>query len=256
MAGRILTVDQLITQIRDDLDEPRDAETNFWSQTFLLGRLNRGLREVWETVRETHENYFIRRFRSDDPPFTVYDRLYDPSTMRLVNGRTELLLPPDFHELRYFEPVRALADDADDGIVFHIADFSKEKFRVLARNTGPSIGGGYYYDVEWRTEGPTIVLVPTIGLDASRDVELRYVFGLREYKLGDTFENSGFESWMLDAVVAYTILEARKKEENNEQIAVARAEWERKRAFCQRIAGPRQTVEPETTDGYLEEEIF
>ena len=246
---------QVLKEVRDDLDEPQDDDTNFWSQDFLLARLNRGLRQVWQTARETSENWFIRQLASNEEPITIFGRPFDPSVMRLTEGITEVVMPPDLFELRYLEPVRETDTSDDAGLVFRYADMSRESFRMLSRSTGPTVAGGYTYDVIFREAGPRLRIAPACGLSEDLDIRIEYVRAVKHFGFRDGFETSGFNDIMIDAAIAYCELEAYRKEGNQTNIAIAEGRWTEKQGLVRRSSGPRQTVESETVDGFLENEI-
>lgn len=248
------TMQDALDEIRDDLDEALDEDTNFWTDSFLLRRMNRGLREVWQTARECHENWFVRALTSQDPILMIFGRPFDPTEMRLTGGMNEMRLPPDLFDLRFLEPLPA-QDANDAGLVFRYADMSAEKFRVLSRNTGPTVAGGYTYDIVFRDEGPKLRIAPQIGLTEPLDVRIEYVRAVKHFIAEDTFEGSGFNDIMVDAAIAYTILEARRKEGDQSNISMALESWNDKMGMVRRSSGPRQTQEREYVDGFLEDEI-
>jgi hypothetical protein len=257
------TFDQLITDLRSDLDEPLDTASNFWTDGELAMYLNAGTRQVWQTVRETHENWFTRRVRTTDSPFVVYGRLFTPADMRLANGTSEVPLPPDFFTMRLLEPLLSSTDGTvDDGIVFHPRDLASATYRALFRETGPTSGGTYFYDIVWRLAGPRLLVVPTVALTTTLDLELEYLAAPAKLRKsssadepGDSFEGSGFSDIMVDAVRAYAKLEAYRKEGVASHIQLVEGEVTEKLRLVARHAGPRQTVECETVDGFMEDEL-
>ena len=253
--GLTATINELITEIRDELDEPVDSQTNFWDDPYLLSRLNKGFRQVWQTARETKENWFTRVLRSDDAALTIYGRSYDPSALALTAGATEIILPPDFYEARSLESIAA-SDASVATVLFDWTDLGSETFRDglrLASGTGTT---AYSVDVRWGDGGPRLMLSPAVGTDAATTgVTLTYVYGPKSYLAGDSLENSGFSRVMLDAAVAYAAMEARRKENVPASIQVAQGAWGEKIGLVTRSSGPRQSQEPEVVEGYLEGDI-
>jgi len=253
--GLTATINELITEVREELDEPLDTATNFWDDAYLLSRLNRGFRQVWQTARETKENWFVRVLRSDDDPLTIYGRVYDPSALRLTAGALELVLPPDFHEARSIEALPA-TDASVAQIQFDWMDLSTEVFRDN-RRVSSGVNAAYYsVDVRWGDGGPRLMLSPAVGDEAaSTDLTLTYAYGPKEYQAGESLENSGFSRVMLDAAVAYATVEARRKENVSTSLQIALEAWNEKIGLVTRSSGPRQSQEPEIVEGYLEGDI-
>lgn len=243
------TVDDLVAQIRDDLDEAENADTNFWTNAFLIGRLNRGFREIWQSARETHENWFVRKLLSTDPPLRLYGRAYDPAQLALTADATELALPPDFFELLALMPI-ASVQSSEPRPTFTMTSLSASDFRALRQAQSTQVIATYQCDIERRAEGPRLLFAPTIGAGSPADVELHYVYQPRDYAAGDDLENSGFSPTMIDAAVAYAVLEAREREDKSSD-AIQRAErkYARKLALVTRHAGPRESQDPELVDG-------
>lgn len=253
--GRLPTINELVTEIRDDLDEPLDTATNFWDDSYLLTRLNRGLRQVWQTARETHENWFVRTLRSDDPALTLYGRPYDPAQLQLAASRSELVLPPDFYEALSFEALPA-ADQSVAGVSFEWTSLTTELFRSGKRVSSDATSVNYAIDVRWGDGGPSLVLSPAAASDLSSvETTLTYIYAPKEYAAGDGLENSGFSRVMCDAAVAYAVLEARRKEGVPTNLTIAQSVWQDKISLVTRSSGPRQSQAPEVVEGFLEEWI-
>jgi hypothetical protein len=254
-SGKIPTIDELVTEIRDDLDEPVDTATNFWTDDYLIARLNRGFRQVWQQARETHENWFVRTLRSDGDPLTLYGRVYDPALMQVTADATTLVLPPDFYEALSFEALPS-ADQSIADVLFTWTRLSTEEFRAGIRVASDNSSIAYAIDVQWGDGGPTLALSPAAGSSITTvDTTLTYVYAPKDYAAGDALENSGFSRIMLDAAVAYAVLEARRKEGVATNITIAQSVWVDKISMVTRSSGPRQSQAPEVVEGYLEEWI-
>lgn len=251
-------IDDLITEVRDDLNEEADTSTestNFWTDAFILSRLNRGFRRVWQIAREQKESpRFMRRLRSTDAPLIIHNKEFDPATLKLKQDVEQLKLPPDFEELHVLEP---LVDDlnVESGIVFHWTKLANDKFRVLVRTQGPSRGGTYQCEIVERQDAAYLLITPKMNLTDTSDIIMEYVFQPKVYEAGDTLENSGFDDNMLDAVLAFTIWECYKREGRRENLQQAATAWQEASDFVKRSSGPLQVIEGERVGGYLEEEI-
>lgn len=252
---------ELITRARNRLNEELDTGTNLWSDTELLEYLNEGVREVWQTVRESHENWFIRSIRSDaGASIPIRGRAYDPTLLQLQSGRDEIILPPDFFELRLFEAVPQQTDATIRRAVFLKADLSAPAFRDRVLDTTNESTQIYFYDIEQRSSGPVMVFAGIPVLDQSIDVIIKYVADAPEMQTGDSFEDTGFTKQMVDAVLSFMVYKAREKEQGDvtpeQALKMAAGEWERKRTVSLRGAGPRQTRDPEVVQGYLEDDLY
>lgn len=253
--AKLPTVREVLAQLRVELDEPLDEGTNFWTDAELLEYLNRGLEYVAQAARSTGERRFYRKITSSDAPLVIHDILYDPSSLKLSSGTSELRLPPDFQELVSFEPVMSSVDTFDNGIVFHRADINSDDFRAARRATGPDDGGEYLYDVVFRVGGAYIVLAPTPRLSSAADVELEYVIAVPDYALDDTFEGGPFNAQQLRAARDYAKKRAYAKGEDAERKREAKEEWLEAKMLVIESSGPRISHEPEVVHGFMEEDI-
>lgn len=248
------TINDLVTEIREDLDEAVNPSTNLWDDTYLVARMNRGFREIWQAARETKENWFTRKLVSTDAPLRIHGRMYDPVNLRLTETMSEVVLPLDCYEILSFTAVLAV-DGSESGISIEFGRLGSADFRELRGQIGTSLGR-YVGEVVYREGGPHLVFAPTMGVSPSVDMLLEYVYQPKEYVVGDSLENSGFNRTMLDAAAAYGVLAAREKEDRSTD-AIQRAErqYGRKLALVTRSAGPRQTQDDEVVEGYMESEI-
>lgn len=247
------TVASLIRRARRRLDEPLDPSTNFWANSELIEHMNEGLREVWQTIREAHEDRFVRTLRSDQGTITLAGRSYDCALFGITSARGELILPPDFHELLLFEE-----DPSEDGstgtLCFQHAKLSAQNFRNNVGRTSSTAGSEFFYNIEWRDGAAVMLLVPTPAVDSTRIMVMKYVQAVRDMRADETFEDTGFEPFMLDAVLAFIKYRAFSKAGDASATTTAFTEWETKRTFALRACGPRQTRDAEYIQGAYEEE--
>jgi hypothetical protein len=238
-----LTMQALVDQVRDDLDEeyaPPPDTTNFWSQDFIVRQINRGLRTVWQTIRnDKGSEWCVRRLRSDDPPVTIYGQPYDPASFQATDGKTELILPPDLGELLHLEPVinPVTLQAADVRFRFGVG-LNDVAYRELSRGT--TVGFAEYSAVlVQRQNGPRLVFTPPFA-DLTTDFQMEYVVKPDDYALTDTFEGLGFDDLFLDAVEAYAVQECRRKADNPAKLAEAKDTWAERRALViQAVANGR-----------------
>lgn len=254
----IETVSAFLTRVRKRLDEELDEDTNFWSDTELLEYANEGVREVWQTVREAHENWFLRTLRSDLGNVPIRGEAYDTSLLAMQSERDEVPLPGDFFELRLLESIPN-ADTNFRRASFVQTDLSDPMFRSRILETSDTSlstanDSMFFYDIEQRASGPYLVFATVPRLDDSIGVILKYVQDAVELTADGTFEDSAFTRQMVDAVISYTVYKAREKEGNQGPLSIAGAEWERKRTVALRVAGPRQTRDPVITQGVWDNE--
>lgn len=244
------TVAHFLRRCRLRLDEELDPTGNLWSDTELIEYINEGVREVHTTLRETSENWFIRKMRSTDAKQTINGRVYDPALFRLESGRNELVLPPDFHELILLE-TKPGTDGTRSNATFVFEKMTNNAFRELYDAEATQQTVRFRYDIEHRIDGTVMVLTPTPG--ESVDLTMKYVQSPPELVKTMTFEDTGLEPFMLDAVLAYVLWAARGKEDEGsaaEKSAAGR--WEGKREHATRAAGPRQRRDPEFVEGFYE----
>lgn len=258
----IRTVSDLVTEVREELDEPV-GDGNLWSDTEIVKWMNRGMRKIWARVRREKENWFLRKVRStDEGELNLYGHEYDPLNLKLqasegtTTGPTELVLPPDCFEIRMFEPItNSSTDGQDDQVQFFFSDLANQKFRALSRATGSEVGGIYLCELIFREDGPKLIITPSVQLSNPMDTLLEYVFMPGELTAEDTFEGTGFNPMMLDALVAWTVYRARKKENVQEHIQTALLDVQDSLNEVGASAGPRQSRDDEVVSGFLEDYI-
>lgn len=244
------TVAHFIRRCRLRLDEALDPGNNLWTDTELIEYANEGMREVHTTLRETSENWFVRTMVSDAAKLTVSGRVYDPSLFKLLAGRNEMVLPPDFHELLMLE-TKPAADGTRSTSNFTFERLTSHEFRETYLADATSQTNRFRYEIEHRTDGTVMVLSPTPA--ETVHLYLKYVQSPPELSKTMTFEDTGIEPFMLDAVLAYVLWAARgKEEEGGEAAQAAGGRWEEKREHATRAAGPRQRRDAEFVEGFLE----
>lgn len=250
------TIQHFLVRARQRIDEALDAEMNFWSQGELLEYLNEGAREVWQTARESQQNWFLRTLRSDDVKIDFGGRIFDPSVLRIQSGRNELLLPPDFYQLVMLEAQPVSSSDSRLPIVLEYANVTQRAFRHGVFNSFVRGVRAYRYDVEYRTTGPVVVLSPTVTVESVIETIIKYVQAPRVFNIKANFEYSGFTDIMVDAILAFVVWSAALKEGVQENVALAQQQWGLKREMVVRASGPKQTRDEETVEGYLEEDLY
>lgn len=249
------TVASLLRRFRRRLDEPLDPDTNFWADSELLEYVNEAQREVWQTIREAHEDRFVRTIRSVDGIVNIAGRDYDTSLLAVKANRGELVLPPDFHELLLFE-TEPQTDGTVKQFTFEFARFAMHGFRENILRVANPASSVHYYNIEWRNGMAVIMLVPAPIVDMPLGTIIKYVQAPQDMKKDQSFEDTGFEPFMLDAVLAYAKYLAYSKPEAVDTAATQKAykAWEDKRTFALRACGPRQTRDAEVIEGVYEEE--
>lgn len=255
-------VKRFLDRARRRLDEELDVQSNYWSNAELLEYANEGLREVWQAVRETHQNWFVRELTSTDPIRKIGGRDYNPNELQLVTRRNRLKLPSDFRELLFIEGLApALVDEIPDQffpqIRFEYANLTQRKFRSDVLNTVVSNTRVYQYDVIFNaTEGPYLLLSPPLALNQNIECRIQYLAAPAQLLLNDTFEGTGYTLEMTDAILAYILWAAAGKEKLIENLSTFKAIWDLKRELAVRSAGPKQTRDEETVEGYMEDEDY
>lgn len=250
----IETVASFIRRVRRRLDEQLDPGTNFWADSELIELMNEGCREVWQTVREAHEDRFVRTFQSSDGVINVAGRDYDTALLAIKSGRGELVLPPDFHELLLFE-MEPQVDGTVRQFTFEFAPFSDRNFRENTLRQASPASICHYYNIEWRSGMAVMCLVPAPIVDVTLGTILKYVQAPAEMRKDQTFEDTGFEPFMLDAVLAYVKFKALAKPGmDTQELSAAATEWENKRTFALRACGPKQSRDATVVAGIYEEE--
>lgn len=253
MSSTRRTMLDVVSEIRADLDEPLDAtgNSNFWSQTDIVLRVNRGLRQVWQLARmDKGSRWFVRNLRSTDKKLDIFGRPYNPAALQVQSNATELILPPDFGELLLFEPITDAAGTLPS-IQFRFTKLSGRLYAQLSRIASGS--SEYWCDVVQRLEGPRLVMQPPFE-QGPVDTRIEYLVKPDNYALADTFEGLGFDDLMLDAVIAYAEVECWRKADNPEKLKEALATWGDRKALVLEEVGPHQTVEHEVVQGFMEEE--
>lgn len=242
------------------LDEEVGQTTNFWSTSESVEYMREGVREVWQAVRETHQNWFVKQMNSTDGTVNIGGRNYDTYNLAIVSGREKLLLPPDFHELLFLESppdVNAslqVSDPFFPRAVFEYRNLTQRRFREDALNHITTNVRRYLYDVVYGPGGPYILFSPPISLQQTLSTRIMYIALPTDLTIADTFEGTGFTTLMVDAVLAYTCYAAAKKQDLVENLQTLGQAWALKRELATRAAGPKQTRDEETVEGYLEDE--
>lgn len=249
-----------LNRCRKRLDQELDPNTNFWAPSEMLEYLNEGMSEVWQAVRETHQNWFVKEMNSTDGMAKIGGRDFDTSNLRIQNGRTRLLLPPDFHELLFIEgfpPETSNTETIDPffpSVVFEYKNLTQRRFRQDALNNITNNVRRYQYDVVYASTGPYIIFSPPLSLQDSLETRINYIASPAQLGLFDSFEGTGFTTLMVAAVLAYVCYAAVKKEDLVENLTTWLNTWNLKRELAVRAAGPKQTRDEETVEGYLEDE--
>lgn len=257
------TIQSFLRRCRKRIDEELDAETNFWTPAEMLEYANEGAREVWQATREEHQNWFVRQMRSTDGIVNIGGRNYDTSLLRLTSGIERLKLPPDFYELLLLEGLRTPEDtNITRAVIFEYANMTQRSFRednaarALAFDPIITSVQRYHYDVVYGAEGPYVFLAPSYRFAAPFETQIAYLAMPAELLALGTFEGTGFTTLMVDAILAYTLFAAVHKEGLAENVPMMERKWNLKRELAVRAAGPKQTRDEETVEGYLETEII
>jgi hypothetical protein len=250
------SMQSLVDEVREDLDEPYAAPpdtTNFWSQDYIVGRINFALRRIWQLARnDKGSEWFVRRLRSDDPPVTIYGQPYNPEAFQASTGKTELILPPDLGELLHLEPVinTTTLQAADVRFAWGVG-LNDVGYRELSRGT--TVGFAEYRAVlVQRLDGPRLVFTPPFA-DLTTDFQMEYVAKPDNYALTDTFEGLGFDDLFLDAVRALAALRCLDKSDNPnpDKVQLLTNNWNETRAMVTETISPLQTVEHEFVSNFL-----
>lgn len=251
------TIRSFINRCQLRLDQEFDAGANFWSVAEMVEYTNEGVRAVVQAVRETHENWFTKELNSTDPVVKINGRNYSPKALQLVQGRDKLLLPPDFQELLFLEPIPT--DEFTDpwlwGVTFEYRNTTQRAFRHNAlnqfNNTPIPDVRHYYYDVVYAPTGSYISLSPKVSFvnTSPREIQIRYLFTPPTLTLDDTFEGTGLTNYMTDALLHYVRYAAAGKEDLVENRAGLEHDWQLKQELAIRNAGPKQTRDPVPVEG-------
>lgn len=254
------TVQNLIRRASQRLDQEVDPGSNFWSPAEMVEYVNEGVHELWQNIREAHQNWFVKEMTSRDGTVKIGGRDYDTSNLRAQAQRERLLLPPDFHELLFIEGLRdenaslEVSDPFFPRIQFEYKNLTQRRFRNDSQNHITTNVRRYLYDVVYGATGPFILFSPPIALAEALDIKIMYLAMPVRLTLQDSFEAIGFTTLMTDALLAYVCFAAATKENLSENLANFGATWNRKRELAVRAAGPKQTRDEETVEGYLEDE--
>ncbi len=257
MAYSTETVEHFLGRVFDRLEQVFDPGNNFWEKHEIREYMLEGVREVWSLARAAQENWFMRTLRSTDGVVHAGGREYDTANLRLSTGVMEIALPSDFNELKLIEAI-VQPGSSLPGITFEYANQTQRLFRdgTVEQFTDTSTRRRYKYDIEFRVNGPYIVLSPRVQLEAPQEIVIKYIQSapsLANPKA--TFEGTGFTEEMVDAIFAYTVWTAYTKEGIQEQMGPALTKWNSKRELVSGNAGKRQTRDAETVDGFMEEEL-
>lgn len=255
------TVKAFINRCQHRLDQELDAEANFWSVAEMVEYMNEGVRELFQAIRETHENWNVKELTSLDPLQRIGGRQYNPAVLQMKQDRDKLYLPPDFQELLWLEPLRPTGsiDPFLNSITFEYRKMTQRQFRrdsfdTFEQATRPEVRF-YFYDVVFGGGGAYILLSTPGSLLSPIDIRIRYLVTPMALTINDTFESTGLTDFMTDAILAYVCLAAVRKEDLSDNIATFGATWQLKRELAIRNAGPRQTRDPEPVEGWLEDEL-
>jgi hypothetical protein len=234
-----IAVADLITDIRDDLDEPVEA---VWKDTALLSWINSGIVRVGLALRAVREDHLTKRMTSSDSALLINGVSYDPTSFRIVSGTEIYTLPPDLVEIRRIMP----ADDADidDGIRFTHRDMSRPDFDELDRVTDTSDSRTtYVYDL-FGVNSMRVVPEP----DRTINLELFYVRYANKYALADSIDIlPDYAEEALRAYVVYRAYRAISHTDKNDALQLYR---EAERAV-KSMGRPRQSNDITIVDDFF-----
>lgn len=255
------TIKSFIDRCQKRLDQELDTSAQFWSVAELLEYMNEGIREMFQSVRETHENWNMKEMTSLDPIARIGGRQYNPAVLQMKQDRSKLYLPPDFQELVWLEPLRPTGtiDPFLNSITFEYRKLSQRQFRrdsfdTFEQASRPEVRF-YLYDVVFGGNGAYILLSTPGSLVQPIDIRIRYLNTPPALTLADTFELTGLTDFMTDAILAYVCFAAVRKEDLTENLQTFGQTWALKRELAIRNAGPRQTRDAEPVEGWLEDEL-
>lgn len=253
------SIRSFINRCAKRMDQELDPQANLWSQNEMVEYMNEGCREVWQAVREEHQNWFVRELTSTDSIKKIGGRDYDPALLRLILGRTRLQLPPDFRELLFMEgrpPTNSqeIPDQFFPTVRFEYRNMTQRAFRDDVLNTFPTNVRLYMYDVVFSADGAFILFSPPIALNETIECSIKYLAAPLTLRLADTFQGTGFTLEMTDAILQYVVYQAAVKEKSEDLSSFERS-WNLKRELAVRSAGLKQTRDEECVEGYLEDEL-
>lgn len=236
------TIQDLVTQVRSDLDESVAA---VWTDSDLSQWLNAGIYRTLTKLKSIRrEDWLTKRLASTDGALTINGSSYTASSMKLVADTTIYTLPPDLVEIRLWQPLTQA--DRDSGIVMIARDFSDVEFQQAIRLSSASSTARYFYDLMGVNQ---LVVAPTPAV--SIETELYYVRFNGTLALGDTIDI--LPAWAYEPVKSYCRYRALSAI-NHPDAAMALSQFKDDAADTRSFASPRESQDPQIVEGIFDED--
>lgn len=219
-----------------------ETTPDFWSSLELIDTINRGIKDLWRSVVDLHQEHFL----------TI-----DTTSLSIsANATTMSGVPSDCYRVHLIEPANTTSSGTYRNLLFVPRDYNSREF-ISARtesSVDPTSWGVIYYHLSGAgspTGAPTINIAPKASSAiAAGNISLAYVPVLVDKTASDVNPIPG-ESDM--ALIAWCIAYARAKERDDRSpdpnwLAVYATE---KQALLTSLT-PRQTQEPEFVEALFD----
>lgn len=239
------TVDQLINEVRGDLDE---RISGVWLDADLLTWCNAGIFRVSASMkRATREDWLTTRIVSDSgTSSTILDETYTHSSLRIINGTSLYSFPPDCIEVRSWGPKAQADKDAGFRLIpKDMADIAFENAFREPANAGRRV---YYYDFY----GKNSVRVAPEPEDTFH-TELWYVRSASDLVSSDSI--TFLPTYAYESVKAYMIYRAYRAV-NHPDTRTALQLFNDELSAISAMMTPRQSVDPIVVEGIYDEEDY
>lgn len=240
-----LTVEELLTEIRGDLDE-RGAE-GVWRNADLITWINAGIVKVSAKLkRVTREDWLTKYLHSDDSAITIGLETYNPGNIQITAGVSTYTLPPDLVEIRQWEPKPQAFKD--NGYRLIGRDMSNAQFVALSREESTITRRAFLYDLYGLN---SVRVVPTPA--ETFHTTMWYSVAPTRLRASDTI--SIIPVWAYEAVKLYVRYRAFKSVSHPDtagEIALFNEEL----STLGHMATPRQSQDPVIVEGVFDEDDF
>jgi hypothetical protein len=232
------TLSDVRTLVRDQLDESSAA---FWTDTQLNRYINRAKDRVWNRLKELNEYYCSVVRTSLDGTLTIQGESYDTTSMQIIAGTSDYVLPPDFDGMLTMECITSGFQD----LTFTMVPLNDPDFRsarTFSDNQSPS-DEVFVCIID---EPASFRIAPTV--DRTLDIRITYVQTLAD--LSAETDRLTLPNTLYSAVVDYAVMYALRQDRSPDALTY---ESSGDKLVAEMFgASRRQSQDIQVARGYLE----
>lgn len=234
------TLQDLLDQLRADLDEPTEA---VWRDADLTVWLNAGIYRTQSVLKANRDDWQTKRLTSLDGTVTINGANYDTANLQVVANTTIYTLPPDMLEIRVLQPLNQ--SDRDAGLSFLPRDFGDPDFQSALRLSSAVTQARYMYEIMGLNQ---LVIMPTPS--QTIETELYYISFAGNLALEDSI--TSVPPFAYSTVKAYAYYRALRSIQHTDT-ARAYQMFQDEKEELKSYAKPRQSQDPQFAEGVFDE---